>query len=216
MTTRTTTQAATQPKRGLSKSRLIAWRQCPRRLWLEVNRPDQPLFEPAFQHDGLLVRIDLLLPEDTAGRHHHLVEVKSTASVKDYHLPDAAIQAWVAGLDLARVSIAPLMEQVPDWTAEARAVLAGGQPDIEPGDQCDTPFACPFQRRCCPPATEYPAPSCPIDAVRPWSATCSTTVGWIPWPLCGWRGSWKREVRIGPGIEPRQEARPNMTFDIFP
>lgn len=229
------------PRRGLSKSRLIAWRQCPRRLWLEVHRPDlrlddtavrqryavghqvgalarellpggeligaeddlataladtrqaldrwpdKPLFEPAFQHDGLLVRIDLLLPEDTAGRHHHLVEVKSTASVKDYHLPDAAIQAWVAGqagLDLSRVSIAhldtafvypgngdyrglfhwseitgriaPLMEQVPDWAAEARVVLAGGQPDIEPGDQCDTPFECPFQQHCCPPAAEYP------------------------------------------------------------
>jgi hypothetical protein len=234
-------RTAAAPHRGLSKSRLIAWRQCPRRLWLEVNRPDlrlddtairqrfavghqvgalardllpggvligaeddlataladtqqaldllpdKPLFEPAFQHDGLLVRIDLLLPEDTAGRHHHLVEVKSTASVKDYHLPDAATQAWVAGqagLDLSRVSIAhldtsfvypgngdycglfhwsdvtrriaPLLEQVPDWATEARVVLAGGQPDIEPGDQCDTPFECPFQQHCCPPAAEYP------------------------------------------------------------
>jgi hypothetical protein len=150
---------------GLSKSRLVAWLQCPRRLWLEVNRPDlrlddlairrrfavghqvgalardleaggvlvgheddlaaaledtrraldrlpgKPLFEPAFQHDGLLVRIDLLLPEDSAGSRHHLVEVKSTASVKGYHLPDAAIQAWVAsqaGLHLSRVSIAHL------------------------------------------------------------------------------------------------------------
>lgn len=167
MTTRTTTPPAIQPRSGtgLSKSRLIAWKQCPRRLWLEVNRPDLrqvdataqarfdlghrvgelardlvtdglligaeddlaaaldttaqalhltpglPLFEPAFQHDGVLVRIDLLLPEDEAGSRHHLVEVKSTGSVKDYHLPDAAIQAWVAhrsGLDLARVSLAHL------------------------------------------------------------------------------------------------------------
>ena len=226
---------------GLSKSRLVAWLQCPRRLWLEVNRPDlrlddlairrrfavghqvgalardleaggvlvgheddlaaaledtrraldrlpgKPLFEPAFQHDGLLVRIDLLLPEDSAGSRHHLVEVKSTASVKGYHLPDAAIQAWVAsqaGLHLSRVSIAhldtgfiypgngdyrglfrrtditasivPLLERVPGWAAQARVVLAGEQPDIQPGDQCDTPFECPFRHYCCPPAPEYP------------------------------------------------------------
>ena len=25
---------------GLSKSRLTEWRQCPRRLWLKVHRPD--------------------------------------------------------------------------------------------------------------------------------------------------------------------------------
>jgi hypothetical protein len=234
-------RSAAAPPRGLSKSRLTAWLQCPRRLWLEVFRPDLrlddpavqrrfavghrvgeiardlepgglligavddlaaaldttaraldltpgvPLFEPAFQHDGLLVRVDLLLPEDECGHRHHLVEVKSTASVKDYHLPDAAIQAWVAGqagLDLSRVSIAhldtgfvypgngdyrglfhwsditgriaPLLERVPDWAAQARAVLAGGQPDIEPGDQCDAPFECPFQHHCCPPAVEYP------------------------------------------------------------
>lgn len=57
------------------------------------------------------MRIDLLLPDAATGGRHHLVEVKSTASVKDYHLPDAAIQAWVArkaGLDLATVSIAHL------------------------------------------------------------------------------------------------------------
>lgn len=37
--------------------------------------PDRPLFEPAFQHDGLLVQIDLLVPQGTG---FQLVEVKST------------------------------------------------------------------------------------------------------------------------------------------
>jgi hypothetical protein len=224
--------------KGLSKSRLIAWRQCPKRLWLEVNRPElrevspaaqrrfavghlvgdiarrleeggeligfdndlaaaldatreamqrhpgQPLFEPAFQHDGLLVRIDLLLPEESG---HHLVEVKSTGSVKEYHLPDAAIQAWVglkAGLDLRRVSIAhldtgfeypgnedyrgllfkadvteqirPLMDEVPTWVVSAREVLQGELPEIEPGSQCTDPFDCPFQALCLPEPPEFP------------------------------------------------------------
>lgn len=27
-------------RQGLSKSRLIGWRQCPKRLWLRVHRPE--------------------------------------------------------------------------------------------------------------------------------------------------------------------------------
>ena len=29
-----------RPRTGMSKSHLIAWKQCPRRLWLEVNQPE--------------------------------------------------------------------------------------------------------------------------------------------------------------------------------
>jgi hypothetical protein len=101
---------------GLSKSRIAAWRQCPKRLWLQIHRPellevstetersfkigyevgdvaqglfpdgiliedddnltsalvstkaainanpDLPIFEATFQHEGLLVRSDLLIP----------------------------------------------------------------------------------------------------------------------------------------------------------
>ena len=143
----------------LSKSKLIAFRQCPKRLWLEVNRPDlrveddsaqqrfqaghrigelartqyvdgvliapdnnltralletakrirnmprQVLFEATFEAKGLLVRADLLIP---AKKGWHMVEVKSSAKVKDYHIEDAAIQSWVAreaGLELANISL---------------------------------------------------------------------------------------------------------------
>ena len=143
----------------LSKSKLIAFRQCPKRLWLEVHRaelrifddsaqsrfdagyqigalaqtqypdgvmiapdnnltaalrqtrqllatsPRKPLFEATFQAAGLLVRADLLVPTKTGW---HMVEVKSSTSVKDYHLEDAAIQSWVAvkaGQPLANTSL---------------------------------------------------------------------------------------------------------------
>jgi hypothetical protein len=33
----------------LSKSRIMAWRQCPKRLWLEVNRPELVVYPPATQ-----------------------------------------------------------------------------------------------------------------------------------------------------------------------
>ena len=143
----------------LSKSKLIAFRQCPKRLWLEVHRPElkvedqsaqqrfeagyrigelaqtqyadgiliapdndltralretrvlintsprKVLFEATFQADGLLVRADLLVPVLSGW---HMVEVKSSTSVKEYHVEDAAIQSWVArraGLSLVHTSL---------------------------------------------------------------------------------------------------------------
>jgi hypothetical protein len=67
---------------------------------------DLLLFEPAFRHGGVLVRGDLLFRR---GDRYRLVEVKATTSVKDHHLQDAAIQAWVidgAGCPVDAVSIA--------------------------------------------------------------------------------------------------------------
>lgn len=223
---------------GLSKSRLTAFRQCPKRLWLYVHRhdlqqfsekteqrfqigfqvgdiarnlhpggiliegenlvealeltrqaladhPDQPVFEATFQRDNVLVRADMLLPE--AGG-YRLREVKSSTQVKDEHYADCAIQAWViggsvkiTGVELAHIDntfvypgggdyqgllkpealdadLADLLPLVPDWIAEARAVLAGTEPAIAPGDQCSTPYDCPFQHYCTgdQPQIEYP------------------------------------------------------------
>ena len=144
----------------LSKSRLVAHRQCPKRLWLQVHRRDlaqrteamenrlaqghlvgaaahtlhpdgrlighaddlaaalretqealtQPgdltLFEPALRHGPILVRADVLVRHDRTWR---MIEVKASTRVKDYHVTDAAIQAWVArgaGLAVGQVELA--------------------------------------------------------------------------------------------------------------
>lgn len=131
--------------RRLSKSRIIAGLQCPRRLWLQVNRPElvvlnpgderrfaighevgevardiQPggqliehdddlgraisetrqlmatgealLFEATFEYEGVLIRADILRADETGC---DITEIKSSTSVKDYHLLDCAVQAWV-------------------------------------------------------------------------------------------------------------------------
>jgi hypothetical protein len=215
---------------GLSKSRITAWRQCPKRLWLQIHRqellvesvqaqqafqigneigeiaqrlcpdgiliedddnlaaaiertkaaisnyPDRPIFEATFQHDGLLVRADVLLP---TRKGYRMTEVKSSASVKPYHVEDCAVQAWVlkqnniklATIELAHVDtsfvyqgdgnchgilksvkldeeIDPLLNKVPHWVAEARQTLSGDEPAIEPGAQCNDPFECPFKEHC--------------------------------------------------------------------
>lgn len=152
--------------RTLSKSKLLAYRQCPKRLWLEVHRPDlredsaatqmsfavghqvgdiarqlydpegngvlidpqaegfaaafartqtllqapQPIFEAAFRAEGALALADVVLPLRQAGQPAwRMVEVKSSAEVKDYHRDDAAVQALVArssGLRLAGIALA--------------------------------------------------------------------------------------------------------------
>ena len=215
---------------GLSKSRITAWRQCPKRLWLQINHPElkevsidserafqighevgeiaqrlcpdgiliedennlaaaiaatqsaliaypeHPLFEATFQHDGLLVRADVMLPTLNGYR---ITEVKSSTIVKTYHVDDCAVQAWVLGknkikiesVELAHVDtsfiykgdgdyhgllksecldaeIEELLEQVPQWVNGARSTLAGSEPCIEPGPQCDDPFECPFKAYC--------------------------------------------------------------------
>lgn len=68
------------------------------------------IFEGAFLHDGVLVRVDIL--ERVAGAADsaawRLIEVKSSARPKDVHLDDLAIQTYVlagAGVPLAGIAL---------------------------------------------------------------------------------------------------------------
>ncbi|MBK6650666.1 MAG: DUF2779 domain-containing protein [Betaproteobacteria bacterium] len=152
--------------RIFSKSKLLALRQCPKRLWLEIHRPnlredsaateasfqagnqvgeiarqiydphklgalidvnadgftgalersaellklDQPIFEAGFSAGGALAFADVMLPEQIGDQQvWHMVEVKSSTSVKDYHRDDVAVQAYVAqsaGVALQSIALA--------------------------------------------------------------------------------------------------------------
>jgi len=149
-----------------------------------------PIFEATFEHDGVLVRADILSRDGADG--WQLAEVKSSGRVKDYHLGDLATQVWVlreAGLQLTGAAIRHIdtgfvLEQEGDYTglftdadrldqisdtvtargavvAQARAVLAGTEPDDTPGEQCTSPFACEFQGWCTRALPEDPA--WPVD-----------------------------------------------------
>ena len=66
------------------------------------------VFEAAFTHAGVRVRVDVLARSDNADGTWDLVEVKATASVKDVHAPDVAVQAYVllgCGVQLRRAGI---------------------------------------------------------------------------------------------------------------
>ena len=51
----------------------------------------EPIFEATFDHDGVSVRIDVLERSEAQPK---LIEVKSSARVKDHYLDDVAIQTW--------------------------------------------------------------------------------------------------------------------------
>ena len=228
--------------RGLSKSKITAHRQCPKRLWLQTFRPElatesaqtrlamqsgnrigeaartlypggilidtndlraaldqtwaalaghpgKPLFEATFEHDGVLIRADVLLPGRNGAK---LIEVKGSSSVKEYHIEDAAIQAWVvraAGVPLQSIHVAnadrnfryaggcdytglikpqevtsvvdALAPQIAGWVAAARTTLAGPEPDITCGAQCKKPYVCAFLKHCT--ASEAVVTEYPID-----------------------------------------------------
>jgi DNA-binding sugar fermentation-stimulating protein len=57
---------------------------------LVANREVPAIFEGAFEHRGVFVRVDVL--HRRQDRRWRLIEVKSTTHVKDHHLGDVAIQ----------------------------------------------------------------------------------------------------------------------------
>ena len=74
---------------------------------LVANREVPAIFEGVFEHDGVLVRVDVL-HRRRDGR-WRLVEVKSSTSVKEQHLDDVAIQYRVlsrSGLDVGSCCLA--------------------------------------------------------------------------------------------------------------
>ncbi len=227
---------------GLSKSRITAFEQCPKRLWLQVHRPelavrdegaearfatghevgaiaygllpdgvmveaepdltaalsatkallagghDRPIFEATLEHDGVLVRIDILEPDGDGWR---MAEVKSSTRAKDYHLGDLATQLWVAreaGVTVSRAAIRHIdnrfvLERDGDFVglfadtdlfaeaealaagrgeviAAARTVLAGPVPSNAPGAHCETPFPCEFAGFCS--SALPPGPAWPV------------------------------------------------------
>ena len=151
---------------------------------LVAKGPQYPIFEATFQHGGVLVRVDALLPDGDAWR---IVEVKASTSVKIYHVFDCAAQRWVfeglghkmTGISLAHVdntflykgegdfdglltesdetrSTDEVLPTVPDWIATAQEAASGDELVIGVGAHCYTPYECPFVSHCWPADCEYP------------------------------------------------------------
>jgi len=57
-----------------------------------INKGQQTMYEAAFYHEEVLAALDILHHQDGE---RWAIEVKSSTTVKDYHLQDAALQYWV-------------------------------------------------------------------------------------------------------------------------
>jgi predicted RecB family nuclease len=136
------------------------------------------LYEPAFEHDGAFVRVDILVGADDGS--WDLYEVKSSTALKDEHVTDAAMQAWTlegAGLRVRSVNVVHLnntyvwdggeydlaalftvedvtamarefMPQVGPTLARFQQMLGGPEPDVMIGRQCTNPYTCDFVAYC--------------------------------------------------------------------
>jgi hypothetical protein len=149
------------------------------------------LFEPAFEHEGVRVRVDAL---ELGADGDRLIEVKSTAKVKEPYLWDCAIQTWVArgaGRPIRSVGVGhvntrfvyttegdyrgllavtditaqveALVPLVPDVVAELKQVVAGSEPAIRTGAHCSSPYDCPFMDHCS--SQEPPRPAFPVTVL---------------------------------------------------
>lgn len=136
---------------------------------------DFPIFEATFRHEGVLVRVDVLLPDGDGWR---VIEVKASTSVKDYHVLDCAIQDWVlrnSGVKVTAISLAHINNQfvyrgdgdytglllehdltdevrlleprVLELLAKARAAVTGPMPGVNVGAQCYSPYERSEERR---------------------------------------------------------------------
>jgi len=144
----------------------------------------EPIFEATFQHQGVLVRVDALIPDGDGWR---AVEVKASGSVKPEHHVDCAAQLWVmrgVGIQVNSIAlghidtsfvyqgdgdysglikeedlteIATAMEpNILDLLANATVAVSGEMPEVPVGRKCTDPYECAFRNFCWPMDGEFP------------------------------------------------------------
>ena len=140
-----------------------------------IDNEAPAIFEATFIADNTYVAVDVLKREHDGYR---LIEVKSSSSQKEEHLPDAAVQVHVLQESGVRITAAEVMHlnkecHYPDlsnlfertdvteavqpllnkvgWEIDAQLqMLDGPLPDVPIGPQCHEPYECPFLERCWP------------------------------------------------------------------
>ena len=134
------------------------------------------VFEGAFQADGIFVRVDILILRNENSK-YDIIEVKSSTRVKEEHIPDLAVQQYVAqaaGLDIGNCSLMHInkecvwpdaaalfitdditeevenyVQTVPAAAAQFKEVIHSAEvPEIQIGMHCFRPYECGFKSFC--------------------------------------------------------------------
>ena len=134
------------------------------------------IYEASFVHDGIFVKVDLLVRDGDAWQIH---EVKMSTSIKEINLNDVAIQFYVLGESGLLISGAYLvhinnqyvrqgeidvkqlfarqdvleeavMRQagLPELVDALRTTLLGDEPQVDIGPHCSDPYECDFIPYC--------------------------------------------------------------------
>ena len=143
----------------------------------EIAKGTKVIYEAAFQFDGVLAALDILVKDKSGWKGY---EVKSSTSVTETYELDATIQYFAitnSGIALKDISIVHINNQyekngaidvhelftitsvkdrvlellpgIPSKVAELKAVLYAKKiPDVDIGPHCSSPYACDFVGHC--------------------------------------------------------------------
>jgi len=150
----------------------------------EIEKGTEVIYEAAFQFNGVLAALDILVKE---GGEWKAYEVKSSTSVSDTYVLDASIQYYTivnSGIDLKDISIVYINNQyvkdgdldvrqlfniesvlekvqielprIPNQVAYLKSILKSDDvPEKEIGGHCSSPYACDFRGHCWSHVPEY-------------------------------------------------------------
>ena len=150
----------------------------------EIKNGTKVIYEAAFQFNGVLAALDILVKEDDGW---HAYEVKSSTKVSETYEMDATIQYYAitnSGIELKDISIVYINNQytkngsldihelftiesvndqvqklivgIPNQVARFKNVLmARDAPNIDIGEHCHNPYGCDFAGHCWKHIPEY-------------------------------------------------------------
>lgn len=149
------------------------------------------LFEPGFSHQDVRVRVDGLRrgeqgdtlievksttrvkPEhvwDCAiqtwvarGAGRRITQVMHAHVNRDFVYTTPGDYVGLLMQEDVTADVEALQPEIPGIVAELKAVAAGPQPNIGTGNQCSTPYGCPFLEHCR--SSEAPLPEYPLDVL---------------------------------------------------
>ncbi len=143
----------------------------------EINKGTKIIYEAAFQYNGVLAALDILVKDENGWKAY---EVKSSTGVTETYQLDATIQYYAitnSGIDLKDISIVhinneyekngpidvkqlfaiesvkdkvlELLPGIPNKVAALKKVLVQNEmPDIDIGPHCNDPYTCDFAGHC--------------------------------------------------------------------
>jgi hypothetical protein len=142
-----------------------------------LGRDREVIYEAAFQHDGVLAALDILVKKKDGW---YAYEVKSSTKVHDINVTDAALQYWVmkkCGIEVKDISIVhinneyektseiepeklfktesilylaiALQDEISESVKELKQVAVNETcPTVRIGKQCTDPYTCDFKKYC--------------------------------------------------------------------